>query len=136
MGDEEDYKNFLSIFYITWIVLIVWFVLTLAVLYFRQSGSPFRSEQARSNLRYIFFVFALWTAAFIVKVIFAIIGKSTAQTETNDISLKEAIFLIIINIVSDVVPLIPILEIKFIEIFKKSHSKTKGLPLFNSGIEQ
>eukprot|EP00347_Sterkiella_histriomuscorum_P012447 403368538 len=130
---DDFYEKFFTVYYISWIVLILWFLISLFVLYLRQSGSPYKSEQSKSNLRYVTLVFLLWTGAFILKVVVAIVGKDTIK-KSADISMTQAILIIVITLVFDVVPYIPILEIKFIEIFKKSHSKTKGLPIFAANI--
>jgi hypothetical protein len=63
-------------------------------------------------------IFLLWTFAFSVKIVYA------AITEPNikDYQMKDAILVILINVISDIIPEISILEVKFIEVFRSQNN--------------
>ncbi|CDW78463.1 protein kinase domain containing protein [Stylonychia lemnae] len=115
---KDTYEQFFTIYQSSWLVLIVWFILSSTVVYIKQSGTPYKSDQHRLNLRYIALVFGFWTLAFLIKVIFAMIGDKSIDA-TSDITMMQAIFLIVVNVVCDVLPYFSVLEIKFLELFRR-----------------
>jgi hypothetical protein len=46
-----------------------WFTVSILVLYIKQSGLPYKSQQAMKDNRYIAIIFGLWTACYVIKII-------------------------------------------------------------------
>ena len=74
-------------------------------------------------------IFFLWTFAFSVKIVYAAITEPNIE----NYQMKDAILVILINVISDIIPEISILEVKFIEVFRSQNnnvsdgkSKTSG----------
>lgn len=73
------------------------------------------------NTRYISIIFALWTFAFIVKIIIYSVAYNILSNPTKTLSeVTGSILVILFNILTDMVPYFSVLELKFIEIFGKS----------------
>ncbi|CDW80512.1 protein kinase [Stylonychia lemnae] len=116
MIQVRRYSTFEIVFLSSWSVLIVWFLIGIFVVYIKSSGSPYKSELHRQNLKYVGFIFILWTVAFSLKI--AYISINLTDIGTSEI--VQAILMIIYNLITDIIPYISILEIKFMEIFKKT----------------
>lgn len=99
---------------ICWGTLILWFLIATFIIYCINSGTPYKSEKHRENLKYIAMIFFLWSVAFTVKIIYA----ALTEPDIAAYQMKDAILIILINVISDIIPEISILEIKFIELFK------------------
>ncbi len=101
-------------FMVCWGALILWFVVASFIIYCLNSGTPYKSEQHKVNLKYIALIFSLWSVAFTVKIVYAALTES----DIDQYQMKDAILIILINVISDIIPEISILEIKFIELFR------------------
>ena len=112
---ERDSK-FEIIFLTSWSVLIFWFLIGIFVIYIKNSGSPFKSDQHRQNLKYVSIIFVVWTIAFSLKIAYI----SFDLTDQFQSDLVKAILMILYNLITDIIPYISILEIKFMDIFKKT----------------
>jgi len=67
-------------------------------------------------------VFILWTVAFSVKIIYISINLNI---DIEDHQLLYSIYVIALNLISDIIPYISILESKFLELFKTTHNETQ-----------
>ena len=63
-------------------------------------------------------IFFLWTFAFSVKIVYAAITEPNIE----NYQMKDAILVILINVISDIIPEISILEVKFIEVFRSQNN--------------
>ena len=63
-------------------------------------------------------IFILWSFAFTVKIVYAAI----TDPNIDNYSMKDAILVILINVISDIIPEISILEVKFIDVFRSQNS--------------
>lgn len=62
----------------------------------------------------------VWTIAFIIKI--SLTSLSYGQTDLlidGNSEMGASILLIVINIVGDIIPYLSVLEVKFLDIFKK-----------------
>jgi hypothetical protein len=78
-------------------------------------------------------IFFFWTATFLIKVIITFKGLDYVNGEDGKLTITQAIIIIVVHILTDIIPYISILEIKFIEIFKKS-KRTKLDTNFNEDL--
>ena len=65
----NDTDLFDKMFVATFGAVSFWFILSIVVIYCRQSGQPFKSTQEYENTKYIAIIFILWTIAFLVKIV-------------------------------------------------------------------
>lgn len=119
--NSEVQEDFGLVLVSTFAAVVFWFTVSILVVYIKQSGLPYKSEQVMKDIRYIAIIFGLWTISFIVKIVLYRLGASPEQSE-----IMEAIYLILYSIVTDMVPYFSVMELKFIEIFTHTtFNKTK-----------
>ncbi len=70
-GDDKVkfFTAFKYLFMSSWIVIVSWFVLGVFVYYCKQSGRPYKSDAHKENVNYMMKIFALWSLAFIIKIV-------------------------------------------------------------------
>jgi uncharacterized membrane protein len=68
-SDDSRAKAFNIILISTMSLVTAWFTISLFVMYIRLSGTPYKSNQAGENTRYLTIIFVVWTVAFIIKII-------------------------------------------------------------------
>lgn len=66
-------------------------------------------------------IFILWTIAFSVKIVYISINLNI---DIDDHVVLYSIYVISMNLISDIIPYISILETKFLELFKTTHDAT------------
>ncbi len=66
-------------------------------------------------------VFILWTIAFSVKIVYISINLNI---DIDEHFVLYSIYVISMNLISDIIPYISILETKFLELFKTTHDST------------
>jgi hypothetical protein len=113
----------------SWIVIVLWFFITVLIYYIKQSGRPYHSEKHRQNLKYISLLFLFWGAAFVVKGVLTLLSLMYAfeDAEKQDMNMTRMILIILNSLLTDITPCISVLEVKFIELFKKT--KRSGINL-------
>lgn len=116
-------EDFTIIYLLTWSCLIIWFLIALFINYLKVSGSPYKSPQHRINLKYVSLVFFIWTVAFSLKIAFF---AADVNGIISDNAVLYSILLVLLTIMSDVIPYFSILELKFIELFKKQSRRTEN----------
>jgi hypothetical protein len=121
---EDDYlEDFGIVLRTTLGTVAVWFSVSIFVVYIKQSGLPFKTEQMMKNTRYISIIFILWTVSFVVKLIIYSVATGAMSNPTDNINeMLSALYVILINIVTDMIPYFSVLELKFIELFKVASS--------------
>ena len=70
---DDDVKVFDRMFVATFGGVAFWFIISILVIYCRQSGQPFKSTLEYENSKYISIIFILWTIAFIAKIVFYLV---------------------------------------------------------------
>ena len=70
-GDDKTkaYETLRYLFMSSWATIILWFVVTVLIYSIKQSGTPYKSEKHRANVRYILTLFLLWGGAFVLKAV-------------------------------------------------------------------
>lgn len=104
----------------SWISIVVWFFVTVLVYYIKQSGLPYKSPQHHENVKYIAKLFLLWGLAFIVKAVLSFFSIGLSNDNLDSTDFEQLIFTVISCFVTDIMPVISVLEVKFIELFKQS----------------
>lgn len=102
----------------SWITIVLWFLITVLIFYIKQSGIPYKSPQHEQNVKYIGSLFLFWVFAFIVKAIVSYFSLQMSFDKTNDNDFTQLILVVISNFVTDIAPIISVLEVKFIDLFK------------------
>lgn len=141
---DNEIDLFDKMFVATFGFVAFWFLLSILVIYCRLSGQPFTSKKDYENTKYISIIFMLWTGAFLVKIIIYMIFANKDPGKTLDYDFWNALFSILLSIVTDMVPYFSILELKFIEIFKnnatqlwkKSSMKSSGSRLREDNVTE
>lgn len=114
------------------IITVVWFLISIIALYIKYSGCPYKSEFHGKKLKHIGIIFLIWTVSFILKIIIAGIATK-AFDPTEDTTFIEAIMVALMYIITEVIPYIATLDMKFIEILQMEYLKIElpDTPLFD-----
>lgn len=119
----EWYETLKYLFMSSWVTIVLWFLITVLIFYIKQSGVPYKSEQHSQNVKYIGILFLLWGGAFIVKAVLSYFSLQFAfddDPNNSDDDIRQVIMVVVTHIVTDIVPCLSVLEVKFIELFKNS----------------
>ena len=65
--DKDQIRTLNIIFSATWFTVILWIIISVLVIYVKQSGLPYKSEKHKAKVRYIAIVFGVWTTALVIK---------------------------------------------------------------------
>jgi hypothetical protein len=77
-AEDPPYEILTYLFMASWLTLITWFFISVLVYYCKQSGVPYKSDEARANVKYISLLFILWSLAFVMKAILSYKGLKYA----------------------------------------------------------
>ena len=77
--NSEVQEDFGKVLVSTFATVMVWFTVSILVVYVRQSGLPYKSEQVMKDTRYIAIIFALWTLSYIVKIVLYSVVSSSVR---------------------------------------------------------
>lgn len=77
--NSEVQEDFGKVLVSTFATVIVWFTVSILVVYIRQSGLPYKSEQVMKDIRYIAIIFGLWTLSYIVKIVLYSVVTSSVR---------------------------------------------------------
>lgn len=123
-GDINTQEEILRILYMSsWLTIVLWFLITVFVYFIKQSGIPYKSTQAEQNVRYIGQLFLMWSFAFIIKAIISyfMLKLSFSNEKVGDYT--QLVLVVISNFVTEIAPIISVLEVKFIDLFKTLSQK-------------
>lgn len=120
-GDYFSEKGVLKYLFMgSWLSIVVWFFITVLVYYIKQSGLPYKSPQHLQNVKYISKLFLLWGLAFIVKAVLSYFTIMLSLDNLESTDFNQLIIMVVSCFVTDIMPVISVLEVKFIDLFKET----------------
>eukprot|EP00347_Sterkiella_histriomuscorum_P011008 403374097 len=129
LNDQDTTGIFQAILVSALSQLVLWFSTSLLIVYIKTNGSPYKSSLHQENLKYLSTVYAIWSVAFLLKTGFI------AATMTGALRYNSPLYFVSLasmNLTTDIVPYLTILEFKFIELFKKQQKEAK----YKSNLEE
>ena len=77
----------------------------------------------RLNVNYMCTIFGMWAVAFIIKIVLSYLTVVYSFSQSVEQDLLKLILVVVINLVTDIGPCISVLEIKFIDLFRKMRTE-------------
>jgi hypothetical protein len=108
---------------------VIIFVLNLSqiIIYFNLAGSPYKNKEYYKKIKHLYLVALIWTVAFIIKFVASFFGADVYNLDiTGDGSnFWAACFLAIFTALTEILPLVLIINSNFVKIFSLDHLDTK-----------
>lgn len=132
-ASEEELLRYL--FMGSWLTIVLWFLLTALVYYIKQSGTPYKSERHHANAKYISLIFMLWSLALVIKAVLSFFSLQYSFDNKASTDFAQLVMVVVMSFVTDIAPVISVLEVKFIELFKSSNKNRRHRSLLTTDLD-
>jgi hypothetical protein len=85
-------------------------------MYCKYAGSPYKSIELQKKTNHIGVIFIIWTVAFVLKILIATAGNRLFFLDIDNNSFGEAMLVMLMFLVTEVIPYVPVLDTSFINI--------------------